>query len=86
MGNQLSSESDEAFRMASRLAELTGESLAEAVTEAIRERLDRRSRTGDPAALKERLQALAADIQAHMQQPTTSDHGWLYDAASGLPR
>jgi antitoxin VapB len=86
MGLQFSIDSEEAYRMASRLAELTGESLVEAAAETIRERLDRRSRTGDQAALQERLQALAAGIHAHMQQPAASDHGWLCDTESGLPR
>jgi hypothetical protein len=31
-----------------------------------------------------RMLALAAEIRAHMQEPVSSDHGWLY-GEDGLP-
>ena len=67
-GIMLNIESDEAYRMASRLSALTGESLTRAVTEAIRERLDRQTLQSGTAGFKERLKALAG-----------SDHRWRYD-------
>ncbi len=86
MGAQLNIKSDDAHRLASRLSELTGESLTMAVTEALRERLDREQRLRDKAALRVRLLAIADEISANMPDDVTSDHGWLYDDQTGLPR
>lgn len=80
MGTQLNIKSDDAYAIASRLAELTGESLTTAVTVALRERLEREERLRARAARSARLLAIAADIRAHMTAPLpSSDHRWLYD-------
>jgi hypothetical protein len=55
MGAQLNIKSEDAYRLASRLAELTGKSLTTAVTDALRETLDREERTRDKAAKIERV-------------------------------
>ena len=86
MGAQLNIKSEDAHRLACRLSELTGESLTMAVTEALRERLDREQRLRDKAALRVRLLAIADEISANMPDDVTSDHGWLYDDQTGLPR
>jgi antitoxin VapB len=85
MGAQLNIKSDDAYRLAADLAALTGESLTAAVTAALRERLERARRGRDLDERKRRLRALAAEIRAHMSEPVSSDHGWLYDE-NGLPR
>jgi antitoxin VapB len=86
MGTQLNIKSDDAYALASRLAELTGESLTTAVTTALRERLEREERLRARAARSARLLAIAADIRSHMAQPLPpSDHRWLYDE-NGLPK
>ena len=91
MGMQLNIKSDEAYRMASQLAALTGESLTAAVTEALRERLERQNgereaRERDKAALRAHLMEIAADIRANMDDGVSSDHGWLYNDETGLPK
>jgi len=87
MGMQLNIKSDDAYRMASRLAELTGESLTAAVTTALRERLEREEQARDREERKRRIRDIAADIRRHMKHPLpTSDHGWLYDDETGLPK
>ncbi len=43
-------------------------------------------RVRDKAALKARLLAIADAIKANMPDDVTSDHGWLYDDETGLPR
>jgi antitoxin VapB len=86
MGAQLNIKSEDAYRLASRLAKLTGKSLTTAVTDALRETLEREERTRDKAAKIERVLALAADLQAHMTPPfSSSDPDAFYDE-SGLPR
>jgi antitoxin VapB len=86
MGTQLNIKSDDAYVLASRLAELTGESLTTAVTTALRERLEREERLRARAARSARLLAIAADIRSHMEGPLPpSDHRWLYDE-NGLPK
>lgn len=85
MGAQLNIKSDDAYALASKLAELTGESLTTAVTTAIRERLERETKMREREARVERIMALAAEIRAGMEPPLpTSDHSWLYDD-NGLP-
>jgi antitoxin VapB len=86
MGAQLNIKSDDAYRLASRLSELTGESLTTVVTKALRGELDRQQRLRDKAALRARLLSLADEISADMPKGMTSDHGWLYDDEIGLPR
>jgi len=86
MGMQLNIKSDDAYRLASRLSELTGESLTAAVTTALRERLEREEQSRDREARKRRIRDIAADIRARLPADMTSDHGWLYDDETGLPK
>jgi antitoxin VapB len=86
MGTQLNIKNEDAYRLASRLSELTGESLTRVVTKALRTELDREQRLHDKAALKARLLAIADEISANMPDDVTSNHGWLYDDKTGLPR
>jgi antitoxin VapB len=86
MGAQLNIKSEDAYRLASRLSELTGESLTAVVTKALRAELEREQRLRDKAALEEKLWAIAGRIKANMPDDVTSDHGWLYDEATGLPK
>ncbi|PPQ36980.1 hypothetical protein CCS01_03970 [Rhodopila globiformis] len=86
MGAQLNIKSEDAYRLASRLSELTGESLTTVVTRALQSELDREQRLRDKAAMKADLLAIAADIKANMPDDVTSDHNWLYDDETGLPK
>jgi len=85
MGVQLNIKSEDAYRMASRLAELTGESLTTAVTTALRERLEREEQLRDREERKRRIREIAKEVRAHLPADMTSDHSWLYDE-SGLPK
>jgi hypothetical protein len=40
----------------------------------------------DPQNLKAELLRIAREIKANMPDDVTSDHGWLYDDETGLPR
>ena len=84
MGTQLNIKSDDAYRLASELAELTGENLTIAVTEALRERLERQRKARDIEAKVDRMMTAAREIRAHMREPVSSDHSFLYDD-NGLP-
>ena len=86
MGAQLNIKSEDAYRLASQLSELTGESLTTVVTKALRTELEREQRLHDKAALRARLLELADKISANMPSDVTSDHSWLYDEETGLPR
>jgi antitoxin VapB len=86
MGAQLNIKSEDAYRLASRLSELTGESLTTVVTQALRTELAREQRRRDKAALEEKLWSIAGEIKANMPDDVTSDHSWLYDDETGLPR
>jgi antitoxin VapB len=86
MGTQLNIKSEDAYRLASRLSELTGENLTTVVTKALRTELDREQRLRDKAALEEKLWSIAGHIKANMADDVSSDHGWLYDEETGLPR
>jgi antitoxin VapB len=82
MGELLKIESDDAYALASQLAELTGESVSAAVTTAIRDRLARES---ERRARVDRVMALAAELRAHIDGPVSSqDHNLLY-GDDGLP-
>ncbi|HUI60252.1 MAG TPA: type II toxin-antitoxin system VapB family antitoxin [Steroidobacteraceae bacterium] len=86
MGAQLNIKSDEAYRLASRLAKLTGKSLTTVVTDALRENVERAERERDKATKIERVLALAADLRAHMTPPfSSSDPDEFYDH-DGLPK
>jgi antitoxin VapB len=87
MGAQLNIKSEDAYRLANRLSKLTGESLTAVVTEALRERLSRELQIRDRDERLRRLRAITADIRAAMGDDLpTSDHSWLYDDETGLPR
>ncbi|MEA2790209.1 MAG: antitoxin VapB [Acetobacteraceae bacterium] len=86
MGAQLNIKSEVAYRLASRLSELTGESLTMVVTKALRTELDREQRQRDKVALEEKLWSIAGQIKANMPADVTSDHSWLYDDETGLPQ
>lgn len=89
MGMQLNIKSDEAYQLASRLAELTGESLTSVVTEALRTRLAEEERKRDREALVRDILAIGAEIRAELTknggEMPTSNHDWLYDDETGLP-
>jgi antitoxin VapB len=72
--------------LAARLSELTGESLTAVVTKALRAELDRQEHLRDREVLEEELWAIAGEIKANMSDDVTSDHGWLYDDNTGLPK
>jgi antitoxin VapB len=84
MGAQLNIKNDDAYSLASRLAELTGESLTTAVTEALRERLEREQRKHDLEDTVERMLAAGREIRAHMTGRVSSDLSDLY-GEDGLP-
>jgi antitoxin VapB len=86
VGTQLNIKSEDAYRLASRLSELTGESLTTVVTKALHAELDREQRLRDKAALEEKLWAIAGEIKANMPDDVTSNHDWLYDEETGLPK
>lgn len=86
MGTQLNIKSDTAYRLASHLSELTGESLTTVVTKVLQSELDREQRRRDKAALKARLIGIANEISTNMPRDVSSDHGWLYDDETGLPK
>jgi antitoxin VapB len=79
MGMQLNIKSDDAYRMASRLSELTGDSLTAVVTKALRAELDRKERDRDIQAKVQRMLAMGREIRAHMTEPVSSDLSDLYD-------
>ncbi len=85
MGTQLNIKSEDAYRLASRLSELTGESLTAVVTRALRAELEREERTRDTEQEVERMLAMGREIRAHMREPVSSDLRDLYDE-NGLPR
>ena len=82
MGAQLNIKSEDAYRMASRLSEMTGDSLTAVVTKALQAELDRRER--DKAAEVERMLAMGREIRAHMREPVSSELRDLYDD-DGMP-
>jgi antitoxin VapB len=85
MGAQLNIKSEDAYRLASRLSELTGESLTSVVTKALKAELDREERQRDLTARVDRVMAIAKEIRAHMREPVSSDTSWMYDE-DGLPK
>jgi antitoxin VapB len=85
MGTQLNIKSEDAYRLASRLAEMTGESLTSVVTNALRSELKRRENARDVDAEVERMLAMGREIRGHMTEPVSSDLSDLYDE-DGFPR
>jgi hypothetical protein len=47
---------------------------------------DDAGRVGEREVRLVRLRAIAAEIRADMPDDATSDHGWLYDDETGLPK
>ena len=86
MGAQLNIKSEDAYRLASRLSELTGESLTSVVTRALRAELERQERQRDVKARVDRVMEIAKEIRAHVREPVSSDTNWLYDEETGLPK
>jgi antitoxin VapB len=87
MGAQLNIKSEDAYRLASRLSELTGESLTAVVTKALRAELAREERSRDREERLRRVREIATDIRQQLRNPLpSSNHDWLYDDDSGLPR
>jgi antitoxin VapB len=84
MGTQLNIKSEDAYRLASRLAELTGEPLTAVVTKALRAELEREQLARDIEDKVERMLAVGREIRAHLRVPITSDHSCLYDE-NGFP-
>jgi antitoxin VapB len=85
MGAQLNIKSEDAYRLASRLSELTGESLTTVVTRALQAELERQERQRDIDATVERMLQMGKEIRAHMREPVSSDTSWMYDE-NGLPK
>lgn len=94
MGHALTIDSEEAAGLAATLAALRGESVEAVVTTALRDALER-DRAAREGAEKEHpdeteyleLQAIVDDIHRHLRNPLPgSDHSWLYDDETGLPR
>ena len=85
MGAQLNIKSEDAYRLASRLAELTGESLTSVVTKALQAELERQERRRDRQARVDHVMEIARELRAHMREPESSDTSWLYDE-DGLPK
>ena len=85
MGTQLTIESEDAWRLASRLSSLTGESLATVVTKALRSELERQERAQAIEVEVQRMLAMGREIRAHMTEPVSSDLSDLYDE-NGFPR
>ena len=85
--SSLNLKSDEAYRLARELAELTGENMTKATVVALRERIERVKRS-DRRGLSERLLAIGRDCAAHMSEEQRSfDYdAFLYDEKTGLPR
>jgi antitoxin VapB len=83
MAAQMNIKSDEAYMLASELAEQAGTSLTQAVLEALRAR----KRTLAADAKLQRVMALSRDTAARLSAGTLElDHGeFLYDEA-GLPK
>jgi hypothetical protein len=81
MDLELRINSDETLRAVSELANLKGESLETAVL--IAERLRREREKKEKV---DRMMATTREIRAHMREPVSSDHSWLYDDGTGLPK
>jgi antitoxin VapB len=85
MSTQLNIKSEDAYRLTSRLSELTGESLTGVVTKALRAELDRQERQRDIRARVDHVMAIAKEIRGHMREPVSSDTSWMHDE-DGLPK
>jgi antitoxin VapB len=86
LGAQLNIKSEDAYRLASRLSELTGESLTSVVTKVLRAELEREEKQRDIKTRVDRVMEIAREIRAHMREPVSSDTSWMYDDETGLPK
>ena len=94
MGAQLKIDSDEAYGLAEELASLRRESIEAVVTTALRDALECNRATKECAETQRRdeieyqeLRKIVDDIHHHLRHPLPgSDHSWLYDDETGLPR
>ncbi|WP_428486103.1 type II toxin-antitoxin system VapB family antitoxin [Rhodopila sp.] len=77
--------SEDAYHLASQLAELTGESLTAVVSRALRTELDSERRARDIDTKVARMLAAGQEIRSHLREAITSDHSCLYDDL-GFPR
>jgi antitoxin VapB len=77
--------SEDAYRLASRLAALAGGSLTNAVTNAPRSELERRERTRDIDDEVERMLAMGREIRTHMTERAIFDLSDFCDK-NGFPR
>jgi antitoxin VapB len=86
MGTQLNIKSEDAYRLASRISELTGESLTSVVIRALQAELAREEHARDREERLRRVREITADIRHHLKHPLpSSNHDWLYDE-NGLPK
>ena len=68
MGAQLNIKSEDAYRLATRLSELTGESLTSVVTKALQAELERSSeRTRDREERLRRVREITADMRRQLR-------------------
>ncbi len=85
MGTQLNIKSEDAYALASELAELTGESLTGAVVRALRETVQRERHNRDADRLALDLVSIGERCAAHLRPPFDSaDHAGCY-GEDGLP-
>ena len=88
MGMQLNIKSDEAYALATRLAELTGENRTTAVTDLLREKVTELERKQDAQERVERVMTIAAEMRAEILRNGHSldfNTDELYDPDTGLP-
>ena len=86
MGAQLNIKSEDAYRLASRISELTGESLTSVVIRALQAELAREEHARDREERMRRVREITANIRHHLKHPLPgSNHDWLYDEI-GLPK
>jgi hypothetical protein len=81
MGAELRIVNEELVRHAEELAALRGMSVPDAVARAVRMELEHERAV---RAKVEQIEALGRELRAHMTEPVSSDHSWLYDE-DGLP-
>lgn len=95
MGAQLKIDGDETYALAAELANLHGESIEAVVNRALREALERHRKVCADDCTQEQdiehriaeIRAITADIRSHLKHPLpSSDHNYLYDDETGLPR
>ena len=82
MDHQLVIDSDDAYALATELAQLTGTNVCDAVTLALRETVERQR---DIAGRITDVRRMARELKSHLREPVSSeDHNKLYDA-NGMP-